>query len=254
MNQKLTVVLTDLHGCFYTMIRLLNQCPKGANLVFAGDLIDRGQHSRKVVEFAMEHQIPTCMGNHEDLALAFHNGRRAKCKTYYDHGVWLMNGGREALENWRPEGKYCSIYKLALPDKVLTWMESLPPYLYPSNEVDENGRRLLVSHTGYGLDADKNNWFRALWGRYQYGDGEFVYEEGTGKPIDDMRYRVFGHSSNKQAIVTNTYANIDSGAAYTERGFGNMTAFIWPTKQLVVQQYDESFVEPNFVIQDGCIV
>lgn len=247
------VIISDPHGCWYTMVRLLNRCPKGANLVFAGDLIDRGPHSRKVVEFAMEHKIPTCMGNHEDLALAFHH-RRAKCKEYYDEGVWLMNGGKEALENWRPQGKYSSVYKLSLPNDVLTWMESLPPYLYPSDEVDENGRRLCCSHTGYGLDADKNNWFRALWGRYQHGDGEFTYEEGTGKPIDDGLYRVFGHSSNKQAIVTDTYANIDTGAAYTARGYGNLTAFVWPTKEVITEPYNEAPITPSWRLVDGVLI
>ena len=253
--------LSDLHGSFYTLTRLLNVAPKGVQLVFAGDLVDRGPHSRKVVEFAMKNGIPTCAGNHEDLLLAFYH-RKAHCADMYDPGVWLDNGGQHTLRNWPVIDKRgCSTPAEAqrynrdqylggrVPDDVLDWMEGLPPYLFPSKQMDENGRQLLVSHSGYGLNADNGDWFSTLWGHHLHGDGPFVRGE-DGEELDDNLFRVFGHSRLEKAIVAPTYAAIDSGAAY-KAPYGTLSALLWPSKVVLTQRYDESPVKPKFTIQSG---
>jgi diadenosine tetraphosphatase ApaH/serine/threonine PP2A family protein phosphatase len=168
----------------------------------------------------MENNIPTIKGNHEDLALAYsaHTARgfKAKCANEYDRDVWLSNGGASTLKSWGAD------FKTGLPDKVLQWMSGLPPYLLFDG--------LLLSHTGYCLDAHKENWWRTLWGRYP-DDGDFVYEAGTGKPIDDGLYRVFGHTRVKEAVWGDNWVNIDSGCAY--KGYGKLTGFLFPEKTTV---------------------
>ncbi len=239
------ILISDLHGCYGTMVRLLNQCAKlhpGEKLVFLGDLIDRGPHSRAVVEFAMEHKIPTCKGNHEDLCLAFsHHSRRgykAQCATYYERDIWLYNGGDYALGNWpstHPKG-----YRDGeeIPKDVLDWMQALPPYIIPDASLDDKGRKLLLSHTGYGLAADDGYWINALWGRHSHGEGEFP---------EDNYYRVFGHTRVSPAEITDTWANIDTGGAYG----GGLTAFLWPSKETLYQPFDEKPCEPIFCVRFG---
>ncbi len=248
-------LISDIHGSAYTLLRLLNKVVvshPGARLILLGDLIDRGPHSRKVVEFAMQNKIPTCRANHDDMALAFY-GRKAKCAREYANGVWLNNGGDKAVRNWPTVDKRAlESWEVTqakglggrLPDEVMTWFESLPAYIIPDAPQDDKGLKLLASHTGYGLAADQGNWFRALWGRHAHGGGDFP---------EDGYYRVYGHTSVKEAVVTETWANIDTGAAYPERGGGTMTAFIWPTKQVVTQPFDETPVEPRFTMVDGCV-
>jgi len=256
------IVLSDIHGSFYTLIRLLNAAPRGHRLVFGGDEIDRGPHSRKVVEFAMTNGIPTVMGNHTDLCLAFYSseGYKAHCANMYDHGVWLNNGGNAAAANWPTIDKRTIHWRRdqyaggRVPNEVLDWMAGLPAYLTPSDELDENGRSLLVSHTGYGLDADKGNWFRALWGRRGYDSGAWNYATDTGEEMDDGRFRVYGHTVVKEALLTDSECNIDTGAAYSDRGGGVLSAFIWPSKVILTQRYDESPVKPTFRVENGCIV
>lgn len=233
------IVISDVHGAFYTLMRLLAKCPPDAQLILGGDLIDRGPHSRNVVEFAMENQISTCCANHDDLCLAFY-GRDAKCADMYDPGVWLRNGGDDAVPNWSDydpalltvqQKRQAERIGGRVPDSVLDWFASLPAYIIPDASPDENGRKLLCSHTGYGLAADDGDWFMTLWGRHNAGDGEFP---------DDDYYRVFGHSIVKEPVITEKWANIDSGAAYASRGYGTLTAFHWPSKRIIQQAYDES--------------
>lgn len=247
-----TIILGDIHGAANTMIRLLNRAPKGLKVVFHGDLIDRGPNSRKVVEFAMENKILTCSGNHEDLALAYSKHKKrgyiARCASYYDHDVWLYNGGYDALGNWphidekgRRDGEF-------IPDEVLRWMAALPPYLYPSDQLDEDGRKLLVSHTGYGLNADSDNWISALWGRYP-DDGPFAWTPETYKERDDGLYRVFGHTRVSKIVVGERFTNIDLGAAYKQTA--TLGAFLWPSKTVMTEPFNESPCDPTFAIVDG---
>jgi hypothetical protein len=258
------LILSDLHGAFYTMTRLLNRAPKALKVVFAGDLIDRGPHSRKVVEFAMSHGIPTTMGNHEDLAMAFYRPSRSKCGCYYDEGVWLENGGRECLRNWpaldkraaKSLAEYHRDKRLGgrVPDDVLDWMEGLTAYLYPSERLDENGRKLLLSHTGYGLAADlgtPDGWMTTLWARRATDNFPFATDPKTGLEIDDGLYRVYGHTTVKKVVVQERECNIDSGAAYSSRGCGTLSALLWPSKTIMTEPFDESPCEPKFTIVDG---
>ncbi len=255
------LVVGDIHGGWFTLVRLLNKAPKGLKVVFHGDLIDRGPNSRKVVEFAMDKAIPTCLGNHCDLCLAFY-GRKARCASFYERGIWLSNGGDKAVKNWPTidsRGKTEVVRHRdrgiggCVPDDVLTWMESLPPYLTPSDQLDDKGRELLVSHTGYGLCAnreDRDGWMTALWGRYPF-DGPFASDPATGEPRDDGFHRVFGHTPCKQVITNQMWHNIDTGSVYGDRGGGKLSALLWPSKTIIDQVFDETPCEQTFQIVEG---
>ncbi len=253
---NLVVAISDVHGAGFTLTRLLNQVAAkhpGARLISCGDEIDRGPHSRAVVEFMMGNGILSVQSNHVDLCLAYSahtkRGYKSRCSVFYDRNVWLDNGGSNALSSWRLDS---TKWGVGLPKDVLDWMQALPAYIIPDAPIDENGHKLFLSHTGYGLRADDGDWFTALWGR-RHEDGPFVLGE-DGKEIDDGAYRVFGHSPCKEAIITPTWANIDSGALYSDRGGGILTAFLWPTKETITQPYDESPVEQRFSVVDGCLV
>ena len=215
------LIVSDIHGCLQTMLALIAKHGKGRQLICLGDTIDRGPDSRGVVEYMMENGVPTCGGNHEDLAVAYsahtRRGFKSRCGDEYDRDIWLSgNGGREALKSWDADPR------VGLPDNVLNWMVNLPPYLLFDG--------LLLSHTGYGLDADKGNWLRALWGRHP-DSGAFTHAPKTGKPVDDGLFRVYGHTKTRKVELTKTHVNIDSGCAY--EGYGILTGFLWPEREIV---------------------
>jgi len=216
---KTYLILSDVHGCYKTMLALLDKVRTNnaaRELILLGDLIDRGKRSREVVEYAITHSIPTLYGNHEDLCLAYSvhakQGYKAKCPEYYDRDVWLYNGGEDALESW--DG--------TIPKYVLDWMSSLPPYVILNQE--NAGRKTLLSHSGYGLSADTGHWISALWGRYP-DDGEFP---------EDGFLRVFGHTKNREAQKGDGWINIDTGCAY--KGYEVLTGLLYPEMKLVTQK------------------
>lgn len=198
------ILISDIHGCSNTLRRLIRKCPD-EQLIFCGDLIDRGPDSAAVVKFAMENKIPTVKGNHEDLML----GELGE-HDHYEGGLWHVNGGGHALRSWNGE----------VPEDVKSWALALPYFIKFDN--------LLVSHTGHGLVGDKpHGHLSALWHR----EPRF--------PSDGL-FRVFGHTPEKNPVITTSYAMIDTGCAYASRGYGILTALQWPSMQIFQQDYDET--------------
>lgn len=193
-------IISDIHGCYETLLALIAKIPPDHQIVFAGDLIDRGPRSKEVVEYAMNNKIPTVMGNHEHMML-FHYGR---AKGYNHPRIWMSNGGI-----WTTES-YCG----RVPHDVLKWAEKLPLCLIYDD--------VLVSHTGHGGPVIQSE-MHALWERSKN------FKEGF--------YRVFGHTQEEEAVITDSWAMIDTGAAYKAHGYGKLTAFLWPSKEVIQQEY-----------------
>ncbi len=206
---KKLAIISDIHGCFETLEKLIakgNEAyPDGREVIFCGDLIDRGPRSRDVIEYAMKNKIRCVMGNHEHLMLAHYK----KASGYNSPVIWMHNGGIWTTDSFAGR----------VPLEVLKWAEALPIYIKEDN--------LLISHTGHGLMADKGGTFQALW------------ERSKQFPADGL-FRVFGHTQEEEPIITDTYAMIDTGAAYKHHGYGKMTCFLWPEKTYVQQEFCES--------------
>src|SRR4029453_1737937 len=93
----LTFAVGDIHGCLDKLDRLIAACEaraggRPARYVFVGDYIDRGPHSRDVIEFLRRRQaarpgtIVCLRGNHEQMAIDAHASDRAM-------PLWLGNNG-----------------------------------------------------------------------------------------------------------------------------------------------------------------
>jgi hypothetical protein len=113
--------IPDIHGRFDLLSVLLETTPinwKEDQVVFLGDMIDRGPQSKEVVEKIMELQVQypdnvtVLLGNHEDMMLNAVRG-----KDYDDIMFWHMNGGKETKLSWDPD---------PIPEDVLEWISNLP--------------------------------------------------------------------------------------------------------------------------------
>ncbi len=141
-------VIGDIHGEIVLLDRLLEQIGQyGAErLVFVGDYIDRGPHSREVLYRLMDLEENACclMGNHEFMML----------NTLEDNGI-----GRSAMELWYNNGAestlrsfgLSSFYELSggIDASCLEFLKKLP--MSETLEL-EGGARFLVSHAGIAPD------------------------------------------------------------------------------------------------------
>jgi serine/threonine protein phosphatase 1 len=134
----LTFAVGDIHGCLDKLDRLLAACEahagaRPARYVFLGDYIDRGPHSRGVIDVLMAKQAArpgtvVCLrGNHEQMAVDAHASARAV-------PLWLANNALSTLRNY--DGRRISPEHLA-------WLDALP-------FCHDDGLRFFV-HAGIDL-------------------------------------------------------------------------------------------------------
>lgn len=148
-------VVGDIHGRVDLLRLILAQIAADAmatdlrkELVFLGDYVDRGYHSRDVIE-ALRTDLPPgfipifLRGNHEEVMLRFCDG---------DDGIardWFYFGGRETVAS----------YGLPPPPQTLT---------------DEQVRRIRADFVAR-VPADHLAFLRATQLHYQSGDYIFVH-------------------------------------------------------------------------------
>lgn len=176
--------------------------------VFLGDYVDRGPHSRGVIDFLVNEPIAgtgrVCLkGNHEALMLAFLTGAD-------DGAVWASNGGLATMAS----------YGVEVPDPSHTQMmaarDRLAAAMPPAHRRFLEGLQLYVEfggclyvHAGVrpGVALEDQREHDLLWIR-----GEF---HRAAAPIGG--YVVHGHTPVDEPLILPHRADIDTGAWFTGR-------------------------------------
>lgn len=105
------IAIGDIHGQHEKLENLLAQIrpTQQDQLVFLGDYIDRGPDSKGVIDclIRLGKDFPKTVflrGNHEQMVLdLLDQRRRERTGGIWGWQVWLMNGGKEALESYGVE-------------------------------------------------------------------------------------------------------------------------------------------------------
>lgn len=195
-----TFAIGDIHGDVEALYRLLACFPEldeSDTLVFVGDYLDRGHHSKEVISFLRElpgtlkARVVTLRGNHEDawlrvidkgwpeFILPAGNGCLATLRSYTGGPRPVPGEGMEAEEvQALLKGSF-------FPADVVAWMRELPYYY-------ENDQAIFV-HAGlprvgasFPHPRDAKNPTALLWCR-----DEAFFRLYSGKLV------VFGHTSTE---------------------------------------------------------
>ncbi|MDD4210276.1 MAG: metallophosphoesterase [Bacteroidales bacterium] len=150
-------VIPDVHGCFHTLKKLLEQqlhISKEDELYFLGDLIDRGKYSKQVLDLLISlesdgYAIKAIKGNHEEyFTKAYYSELSHKPRLFgkansKDFLFWESVGGKETMESF-------DVKKMKdIPLHYIEWVEKLPYYYLTDNYV--------IVHAG--LNFSKKNPF-----------------------------------------------------------------------------------------------
>lgn len=213
------IVIGDVHGCYKTLMALVAQFPKDQPIAFAGDLIDRGPGSKEVIEFVKSNGHHCVMGNHEDMLVrAAENG---------DINGWLRNGGIQTLQSYDTN---VDPGKISISQEHLEWVKKLPLYLHFPDIKNEKGRALWVAHTG--LQKKWQNAVKELEHNLLARE-QFMWQRRT--PMSNTNsdiYQIFGHTPTPQPIITDYFANVDTGACFG----GKLTGLQFPEMITYQQQ------------------
>ena len=162
LDEKSIIVIGDIHGCAHALRDLLTHIINtNCQVVFVGDLVDRGQDFKSVLTIVHDMctnpkgwgiKSATClMGNHERMIL-----------DAYTYGgdewrLWIENGGQ--FED----------FEFITNTKRWGWLHSLPLYYEHSKKVSWDGEslKLLVTHGSVtpGVSLAKQDPMTLYWGR-----------------------------------------------------------------------------------------
>lgn len=205
LDEKSVVVIGDVHGCAQALRSLLTEIVNtNCQVVFVGDLVDRGKNFRSVLTIVHSMcttpekwgiKSATCiMGNHERTILDAYSGYSDKWR------LWLRNGGLiEDFQFLNDSGRW-------------GWLNGLPLWYEHGKRVSWNERslKLLVTHGSVqpGVPMDKQDEETLYWGRQIRGyspdylmiNGHTICHEG-----EPLEYET----------ATGTVIRIDTGSYLT---------------------------------------
>jgi hypothetical protein len=202
-----TIVIGDVHGCFFELMALLEEIRvrDTDRLIFVGDLIAKGPSSREVLEFIRQRRkCESVLGNHE-------------------HALLRLCSGDEGIEVDRTHLRAAA----ALGDELGLYLERIsqfPPYLDLGD--------YMVVHAGIrpGLPLEKQS-LEDLTQLRMLDDAR--QGSGVGTPWYE-RYRghktvIFGHTVFETPLLEEKAIGIDTGCVYG----GSLTAVVLPERRLV---------------------
>jgi len=213
------IAIGDIHGCLFSLeklIELINPEPD-EQLVFLGDVIDRGNNSKKVIEYLIKlRSLYSCyfiMGNHELMFIDYLENRNPN--------EWLLNGGQEMLKSYKnAEGIF-------FPDEHLKFVRNCQYFFETENYFFAHG----------GLDPElsiKNNLL-------YYMPEDFCWQRMHMQPsfLESNRYNwektvVCAHTTVAEPVLLERLIAIDTGCVYKNNPqLGKLTAVVLPERRII---------------------
>lgn len=194
-------VIGDVHGCYHTLIKLLDKIPKNSRIIFVGDLCDRGLYSKDVIELVMNNGYECVLGNHDYFMIDF--VPKLLNSTLSDSEKWWFDdkiGGKQTIASYKRD--------MDTLKKHIEWLKTLPMYI----EIDS----FFITH-GFGLPYYKNR--NAKEAKTGLANNRISDEEKWGHEWEKdwqnyQIFNVFGHTPYKQPKFTPNYCCIDTGCVY----------------------------------------
>jgi serine/threonine protein phosphatase 1 len=218
----------DIHGCAAELRKLLAMLPltPASLIVFLGDYVDRGAHSREVIEIIIELQktteVVTLMGNHESMFMEFLAAPHSAAA-----GRFIFNGGGTTLASYSDgNGSY------TIPEHHSEFLGKLQLFYETDQYFFVHGG---VPEIPLEKISTKKHGSYLLWAREPFISSDYNW----GKII------VHGHTPVRLAKVEGNRINVDTGCVYNNK----LTAIRLSDRKLF--QVEKSLDEGPLYLQDS---
>lgn len=199
-------VIGDLHGNYKAFERVMAKIgfDDHKDRMFAvGDLIDRGEQSKKCLELTKLPWFHSVLGNHEDMMV----------KSAYDDmqgEMWIMNGGMwhisESDESLAEMRALCRLLPvtITIADTVGISHAECPSFIKYDNPED------ATPFYDWNLRTNENQTDKLIWGRRQikrfYGN------------VRNIKKTYHGHTPKDKVVTQGNATWIDTGACWEDQG------------------------------------
>lgn len=200
MKKTDTFIIGDVHGCFHTLQNLVAKLPKDANLIFVGDLCDKGLHTKEVIEFVSKGGHRCVLGNHDLYMIKYLKRSLAgEVLTWSTHKLFAGDATVESYRNCDEK----------LIDDHLNWLKELPLFL----EIDN----YFITH-GFGLPyhqrrCEKKYQLPLRVNRLSGAEYKADWEDYSNYDI----INIFGHDDYDDVQIGRNYYGIDTGCKYKKK-------------------------------------
>ena len=206
MKKQRTIIIGDVHGCLAELEHLLKKVAYRSQkdqLIFVGDLINKGPHSLGVLQTVVRLQAEVTLGNHEFGFL-----------QYLKDGSYPSLGFLHLKQQMGPQLKFWK-----------NWLKQRPPYI----EQDD----FLVVHAGLAPNQHPAQTpLRILLNiRTWDGTGENL-NRATDPAWFDLhqpsKLVVFGHWAKQGLVLKKNMIGLDTGCVYGNK----LSALILPEQTI----------------------
>ena len=186
------ICIGDIHGELFKLQDLMNKISlskKNDQLIFLGDYIDRGERSRKVIDYIIDLQknydVICLLGNHESFAIETIKDRNSPML-----GSWIRNGGGTTICNYNWDlDELNSVHG--------DWLRSLKLIHETENHIFVHG------HLMWNKDIDEQEEEACLWGRF-----DSIKPHKSGKTVvcgHTIQHGGYTHMKYKVCIDTGSF-------------------------------------------------
>jgi len=172
-----------------------------AELIFLGDLIDRGPDSKGVIDRLASAKLPApatfLMGNHEEMLLSF-------VERPHEAAQWAVNGGEATLASYGIAPDELPRHPEAARDRLLHLMPAAHLAFFESLQLSAARGGYFFCHAGVrpGVPLDRQDRFDLLW----------IREAFLNDPGDFGKVVVHGHTPVRQVENLANRIGVDTGA------------------------------------------
>lgn len=218
-----TLAVGDIHGKLELFNQLLTEMqykPHEDFLVLIGDLVDRGENSKGVVERAIElkQEAPKTVvilkGNHEVMMI----GSMLRPNTEYSE-AWLKTGGLDCLKSYTDaEGN------VAIPEEHIEFLNNLPVWYEDDHAIYVHASLPKMTDGSFLHPSFSPDSSELMWGRnrrfFSEYDGKLVV---FGHTIAGQIFGEWGQVWQREDLIA-----VDTGAYMT----GVLSAIELPSRQV----------------------
>lgn len=207
------LIIGDVHGCYDELISMIDLHGKDRDIIFVGDLVDKGPRSHRCLELAKLLGTAVVMGNHEENHI-----------RYAAHEVKRIATGKKNPMKRDDAFIRChdKIQNSSLD--LISYMQSFPHFL----RVGDGLHHVIVLHGGLlpGHTPETMDAKRIVRVRNVHHDGSFATldecEADPTLPFWTEKYTgedwvAFGHAPFLQTKMQNRTFALDTGCVYGNR-------------------------------------
>ena len=200
-------VVGDIHGMFDHLSALMADIrfdDTRDRLFSVGDLVDRGPHSHRALEWLDKNWFHACRGNHEQFVIDSDDPEQLEVWVQHNGGEWWIRLDREQRERFRARFAALPLALEVETDSGLVGIAhaDVPPLITWDRFTD-----LLE-------DENEDAIFYAMWSRNR------ITGNCSAPPVQGRVERVYcGHTPIRETLSFDNVHFIDTGAVYSAEGY-----------------------------------